>query len=187
MTGRLPVVWRLTIAFAVATAIVLVAGGLLLRQSLYRELDRSVSKSLQVRAETVAARRHLEAAEALDRRIRSLNIAQFCTAQRFSIAARSLITLVGPIQATPSLWWMWPQTWARGARRWGVAPGGLRWEWPRLSAAGPGTGRGPRNRPLWRFRGPRWPAHRTLPPLMARYWRVDSHMSLLCHLALGCR
>jgi len=50
----------------------------------YAALFRSM-RAIQ-RAETVAARRHLEAAEALDRRIGSLNIAQFCTAQRFSIA-----------------------------------------------------------------------------------------------------
>ena len=38
------------------------------------------------RAELVTARHHLHTAEALDTRIRSLNVAQFCTAQRFSIA-----------------------------------------------------------------------------------------------------
>jgi DNA-binding NarL/FixJ family response regulator len=50
----------------------------------YAALFRSM-RAIQ-RAEIVAARRHLDAAEALDRRIGSLNIAQFCTAQRFSIA-----------------------------------------------------------------------------------------------------
>jgi DNA-binding CsgD family transcriptional regulator len=50
----------------------------------YAALFRSM-RAIQ-RAELVAARRHLDAAEALDGRIRSLNVAQFCTAQRFSIA-----------------------------------------------------------------------------------------------------
>jgi DNA-binding CsgD family transcriptional regulator len=50
----------------------------------YAALFRSM-RSIQ-RAELVAAHRHLDAAAALGGRIRSLNIAQFCTAQRFSIA-----------------------------------------------------------------------------------------------------
>jgi DNA-binding CsgD family transcriptional regulator len=50
----------------------------------YAALFRSM-RAIQ-RAEVVAARRQLDGAEALDGRIRSLNVAQFCTAQRFSIA-----------------------------------------------------------------------------------------------------
>jgi DNA-binding CsgD family transcriptional regulator/tetratricopeptide (TPR) repeat protein len=50
----------------------------------YAALFRSM-RAIQ-RAELIAARRHLEAADALGARIRSLNVAQFCTAQRFSIA-----------------------------------------------------------------------------------------------------
>ncbi len=52
---RLPVRWRLTLAFALAMALVLVVVGVFLRLSLQSELDESIDTSLGARADELAA------------------------------------------------------------------------------------------------------------------------------------
>ncbi len=55
MIRRLPVRWRLTLAFALAMAIVLVVVGVFLRASLEDQLDDGVNTSLSARADELAA------------------------------------------------------------------------------------------------------------------------------------
>ena len=55
MIGRLPIRVRLTLAFAVATTILLVAAGIVLQARLQRSLDTSIDRSLRAQAAAVAA------------------------------------------------------------------------------------------------------------------------------------
>lgn len=55
MTGRIPIRWRLALAFAAAMAVLLLGAGLLLRFSLARELENGVEQSLRTRSDEVAA------------------------------------------------------------------------------------------------------------------------------------
>jgi two-component system, OmpR family, sensor kinase len=52
---RLPIRWRLTLAFTLAMAVVLGAVGLFLHLNLERALDKSVAESLRARADEVGA------------------------------------------------------------------------------------------------------------------------------------
>ncbi|MDH3227442.1 MAG: ATP-binding protein [Thermoleophilia bacterium] len=53
--SRIPIRWRLTLAFSLALALVILGFGLLLRQSLAASLDEGLTESLRARADEVAA------------------------------------------------------------------------------------------------------------------------------------
>ena len=55
MIRRIPIRWRLALAFAAAMAVVLLGAGLVLRISLARELEQGVEQSLRIRSDEVGA------------------------------------------------------------------------------------------------------------------------------------
>jgi hypothetical protein len=53
--ARIPIRWRLALAFAAAMALLLLAAGVFLRVSLARDLDNGVDLSLRARSDEIAA------------------------------------------------------------------------------------------------------------------------------------